>query len=74
MVGNVHTDTIEGFRSLLKRDIGGVYHAIPAKYLQDYANEYTFRYNHGDDPGAMFDVVRAASRGYVAGSIGATRP
>ena len=36
MVGNVHTNTIEGFWSLLKRGIGGVYHAVSAKHLQAY--------------------------------------
>ncbi|MBA2514593.1 MAG: IS1595 family transposase, partial [Solirubrobacterales bacterium] len=28
VVGNVHTNTIEGFWSLLKRGIGGVYHSV----------------------------------------------
>ena len=44
--GNVHTNTIEGFWSLMKRGINGVYHAVSAKHLQGYLNEYTFRYNH----------------------------
>lgn len=45
VMGDVHTNTIEGFWSLVKRGIGGVYHAVGAKYLQTYLNEYTFRYN-----------------------------
>jgi len=32
--GNVHTNTIEGFWSLVKRGIGGVYHSVGAKHLQ----------------------------------------
>ncbi len=44
--GDVHTNTIEGFWSLLKRGIGGVYHSVSKKYLQSYLNEYSFRYNH----------------------------
>jgi transposase-like protein len=28
VIGDVHTNTIEGFWSLLKRGIGGVYHSI----------------------------------------------
>jgi transposase-like protein len=44
--GDVHTNTIEGFWSLVKRGINGVYHAVSAKHLQGYLNEYTFRYNH----------------------------
>lgn len=46
--GDVHTNTIEGFWSLLKRGISGVYHAVSTKHLQAYLDEYTFRYNHRD--------------------------
>jgi transposase len=45
VMGHVHTQTIEGFWSLLKRGIGGVYHSVSTKYLQSYCDEYTFRYN-----------------------------
>lgn len=31
--GTVHTNAIEGFWSLLKRGIGGVYHSVSAKHL-----------------------------------------
>jgi hypothetical protein len=55
--GSVHTNTIEGFWSLVKRGIGGVYHSVSAKHLQDYLNEYAFRYNHRDDPIPMFRVM-----------------
>ena len=44
-MGDVHTNTIEGFWSLVKRGIGGVYHSVSRKYLQSYLDEYTFRYN-----------------------------
>jgi hypothetical protein len=43
--GDVTTNTIEGFWSILKRGIIGVYHHASRKYLQLYANEYEFRYN-----------------------------
>ncbi|PPD57935.1 IS1595 family transposase [Dehalogenimonas etheniformans] len=52
--GDAHTNTIEGFWSLMKRGISGVYHAVSPKYLQDYVNEYAFRYNHRDDEKPMF--------------------
>lgn len=55
--GNVHTNTIEGFFGLLKRGISGVYHSVSAKYLQDYLNEYTFRYNHRNDTTPMFATI-----------------
>lgn len=52
--GDVHTNTIEGFWSLTKRGIGGVYHAVSKKHLQGYLNEYAWRYNHRDDGKAQF--------------------
>lgn len=38
--GDAHTNTIEGFWSLVKRGIGGVYHSVSAKHLQSYLSEY----------------------------------
>jgi transposase len=57
VVGNAHTNTIEGFWSLVKRGIGGVYHAVSPKYLQSYLDEYQFRYNHRQDEAPMFLTV-----------------
>ena len=51
---DAHTNTIEGFWSLVKRGIGGVNHAVSQKYLQDYFNSYTFRWNHRNDDTSMF--------------------
>ena len=55
--GDVHTNTIEGFWSLVKRGIGGVYHAVSAKHLQGYLNEYSWRYNHRNGGRAMFETL-----------------
>ena len=52
--GDAHTNSIEGFWSLTKRGIGGVYHAVSEKYLQSYLNEYAFRYNRRNDAEPMF--------------------
>lgn len=60
MVGNVHTNTIEGFWSLLKNGIRGVYHSVSSKHLQSYINEYAFRYNHRKDEVSMFASYRFA--------------
>lgn len=62
--GTVHTNTIEGFWSLMKRGIGGVYHAVSAKHLQGYLNEYAWRYNHRADGRAQFEtlLLRATGR------------
>jgi len=57
VVGDAHTNTIEGFWSLLKRGINGVYHSVSEKWLQNYINEYGFRYNHRKDDKPMFLTV-----------------
>jgi transposase-like protein len=54
VVGNVHTNTIEGFWALVKNGIVGVYHHCSSTYLQSYLNEYAFRYNHRNDITPMF--------------------
>src|SRR3989442_9970124 len=42
VMGDVHTNTIEGFWSLVKRGIGGVYRSVSQKYLQTYLDEYSY--------------------------------
>jgi len=54
VLGNAHTNNIEGFWSVLKRGISGVYHAVSEKYLQSCVDEYSFRYNHRKDEKPMF--------------------
>lgn len=55
--GHVHTNTIEGFWSLAKRGISGVYHSVSHKYLQSYLNEYAFRYNRRNVEQPMFQTM-----------------
>ena len=72
--GDVHTNMIEGFWSLLKNGLRGVYHSVGAKHLQSYANEYAFRYNHRGDEQAMFETIGERVRAVRAGQHGSYSP
>jgi transposase-like protein len=52
--GAMHTNTIEGFFSQLKRGIVGIYHQVSPKHLHRYCNEFGYRYNTRQ----IKDVVR----------------
>jgi transposase-like protein len=41
----IHTNTIEGFWSHLKRGINGIYHWASRKHIDKYLLEYSYRYN-----------------------------
>ncbi|WP_370033704.1 IS1595 family transposase [Qipengyuania mesophila] len=43
--GVFHTNTVEGFFSILKRGIIGVYHHVSQAHLHRYTTEFDFRYN-----------------------------
>jgi transposase-like protein len=43
--GGAHTNTIEGYFSILKRGIHGVYHHVSQQHLKRYLAEFDFRYN-----------------------------
>ena len=59
--GDIHVQAIEGFWSLVKRGISGVYHGVSPDYLQSYLDEYAFRYNTRDTltPGGVFGAALA---------------
>jgi hypothetical protein len=59
VVGDTHTQTIEGFWSLVKRGIGGVYHSVGKKYLQTYLDEDSYRYNRRNEGQPMFTSLLA---------------
>lgn len=44
--GNIHTNTIEGFFSILKRGLNGVYQHVMSHHLQRYITEFDFRYTY----------------------------
>ncbi|MGH7048466.1 MAG: IS1595 family transposase [Stellaceae bacterium] len=43
--GDIHTNTIEGYFSIFKRGINGVYHHVSQDHLKRYLAEFDFRYN-----------------------------
>ena len=56
VVGDVHTNTVEGVWSLLKRSIVGAWHQVSAKHLDAYLSEVEFRFNNRDNP-YIFETV-----------------
>jgi transposase len=55
--GLAHTNTLEGFWSQLKRSINGTHHAVSPKYLQQYVNEFSWKYNHRVVSAPLFDLM-----------------
>lgn len=54
--GVAHTNTLEGFWSLLKRGIIGQYHQVSRKHLDRYIDEFCFRYNNRNNI-SIFEFV-----------------
>jgi transposase-like protein len=44
--GEAHTNTVEGFFSLLKRGINGTFHHVSREHLSRYCDEFAFRYEN----------------------------
>ncbi len=55
----IHTNTVEGFFSILKRGIYGVYQHVSEAHLHRYLCEFDFRYNNREKLGVN-DVARAS--------------
>ncbi|MGE0682759.1 MAG: IS1595 family transposase [Candidatus Binatia bacterium] len=55
--GNVHTQNIDGFWSLLKRGIIGNYHKVSKEYLPLYVAEFAFRHNHREDTDIFGSII-----------------
>jgi transposase-like protein len=61
--GQVHTNTVEGVFSLLKRSIVGSYHKVSTKHLQAYVEEMAWKYNNRKNPflfrDTMLELIRS---------------
>ncbi len=53
----VHTNNIEGYWNILKKQIDGIHHSVSPKHLQRYCNESAFRFNNR----ALFQDERFAN-------------
>lgn len=58
VVGDVHTNSIEGVWSLFKRSILGAFHKVSAKHLDRYLEELEWRYNNRDNDHIFVDTLR----------------
>lgn len=65
--GDVHTNTIEGYFSIFKRGMKGVYQHCSKKHLHRYAAEFEFRYNNRVANGVN-DTERASVA--LSGTVG----
>ncbi len=70
VVGDVHTNSVEGVWSLFKRSIIGAFHKVSKKHLDRYLEELEWRFNNRDYPyifrDAMRKIVRAETLTYKA--------
>jgi len=65
--GPAHTNTVEGYFSILKRGITGTYHHVSQQHLKRYLAEFDYRYNEREALG-MTDAERMAKS--VQGIVG----
>lgn len=63
------TQNVESFFALFKNSVRGQHHSISAKYLPNYLDEYTFRWNHRKDESPIFwTVLERAEKDLLAGA------
>lgn len=65
--GDTHTNTVEGYFSIFKRGMKGVYQHCAKKHLHRYTAEFEFRYNHRSKLGYEDGDRYAAALGSIAG-------
>ena len=54
-IGDVHTNNIENFWSIVKRGIIGIYQHVSEKHLDGYMTEFAYKYNYrGADSTELF--------------------
>ncbi len=58
VIGAIHTNTIEGFWSLIKRGVVGTYRKVSRKYLPLYVAEFQFRCNNRRNEDIFGEAIR----------------
>lgn len=62
--GWIHTNSVESFWAILKRGIIGQFHKVSVKYLPEYLNEFSFRFNNRDNEN-IFDLTLKKGLGVI---------
>ena len=57
VIGDVHTNSIEGVWSLFKRSIVGTFHKMSVKHMDRYLEELEWRFNNRDNPLIFRDLL-----------------
>jgi transposase-like protein len=61
--GDMHTNSMEGFWSQVKRSLHGTHHAVSKKHLQSYLDEFTWKWSHRYDDEPVFkSLLRLAAK------------
>lgn len=58
VVGDVHTNGIEGAWSLFRRSIVGTFHKMSVKHLDKYLDEFEWRFNNRNNPHIFLDALK----------------
>ena len=58
VIGDVHTNSIEGVWSLFKRSIMGAFHKMSAKHMDRYLEELEWRFNNRNNPRIFHDTMK----------------
>lgn len=55
--GTIHTNTIESFWAILKRGIVGQFHKVSKEYLNNYIDEFCWRFNERENVNSFDKLV-----------------
>ena len=68
--GKAHTNTVEGFYSVFKRSMKGVYQHCKEKHLHRYLAEFDFRYNNRVRSSALMTLLAPIAHSRASSASG----